>query len=495
MMRRPRTLAAKLILVLLGLFAVAGAAHVALTVTTTRLHLEVATQTLNRMLAADIVRQQWLMRGEVINQAALKSIFSRLMAINPSIEVYLLDRQGGLLSFSAPPGSVKRQSVALGPIADFLAGKRELPIRGDDPRDVEGRKVFSAAEVHDSGAPAGYLYIILGGQEFDTVFDLFRQNYVLRLSAAVTVLALALTALLGGFVFYRMTRRLRGLAGDMDGFWRAGYATAPRPADWRRGADGDEIDRLGVAFSEMSGQIARQIEDLKRADAERRDMVAAISHDLRTPLTSLQGYLETLVLKADTLDEAEKQAYLDTARRHGERLSRLVADLFELATLEAPEARIRAEPFPINELASDVAQKFALKAEEKQISLVADLPQSMAFVDGDIALIERVLENLIENAIRHTPSGGQVRLAIAAASETVTTEVSDTGPGIAEADLPHLFDRFYQAGGDGSRSTGGAGLGLAIAQRVIALHGGTIQAGNTDGGGARFRFPLPVASP
>jgi len=490
-----RTLYGRLVLALLALFTLTGIAYVTLTVFTTRLHLQEITQTLHRSIAANIVKEQWLMRGDSINKPALKDIFTRLMHVNPGIEVYLLDGEGRILSYSAPPEKVKRMRVALDPITAFLANEDNLPIRGDDPRSLTGRKIFSAAPLYDSGAMAGFLYIVLGGQEFDSVVTLFQRSYVFRLSAGITVAALLLTIVLGALSFNWLTRRLRLLAAEMTSFRQAGFTQPLQFPQWRADDTGDEIDRLGVAFEEMSARIADQIQQLSKADSARRDMVASISHDLRTPLASLRGYLETLQLKGDTLDDTEKRNYLALALGHGERLSRLVADLFELATLEAGDARVRREPFLVNELAADIVRRFRLAAENKQLRLVSDIPEAAPFVSGDIALIERVLENLIENAIKYTPPGGDVRVTVSAAEDGVTVSVADTGPGIQADDLPHVFERFFQAGQPHRGADKGAGLGLAIAQRILQLHDGAITVHSTHGAGASFSFRLAAKAP
>ena len=490
-----RTLYGRLVLALLVLFTLTGITYVTLTIFTTRLHLQEVTQTLHRSIAANIVKEQWLMRGNSINKPALKDIFTRLMGINPSIEVYLLDGEGRILSYSAPPEKVKRMRVALDPIASFLANKDNQPIHGDDPRSLTGRKIFSAAPIYDSGSMAGFLYIVLGGQEFDSVVELFQRSYVFRLSAGITIAALILTIAVGALSFNWLTRRLRQLAADMESFRQAGFTQPLKLAEWRRDNRGDEIDQLGLAFEEMAARISDQIQQLSKADSARRDMVAAISHDLRTPLASLRGYLETLHFKSDTLTDEEKRNYLNLALGHGERLSRLIADLFELATLEASDAHIKPEPFLVNELAADIAQRFRLEAENKQLQLVTDIPEAAPFVTGDIALIERVLENLIENAIKYTPSGGTVRLNVAATEEEVTVDVSDTGPGINADDLPHDFERFFQADQTHQSMDKGAGLGLAIAQRIVQLHDGAITVDSTHGAGTSFSFQLAKAAP
>jgi len=223
-------------------------------------------------------------------------------------------------------------------------------------------------------------------------------------------------------------------------------------------------------------------------------MVAAISHDLRTPLASLRGYLETLHLKEQTLTDEEKRSYQALALGHGERLSRLIDDLFALAILEASDARIQKEPFLLNELASDIVQRFKLDAKNKQLDLITDIPKTATFVGGDIALIERVLENLIENAIKYTPTGGTVQIVLSETEGGVSVCVADTGQGIQPDQLPHIFERFFQAGEPHRDTTKGAGLGLAIAQRILHLHDGDIAVKSTPGAGTSLSFRLSASN-
>lgn len=490
-----RTLYGRLVLALLVLFVLTGIAYVTLTVFTTRHHLQEVTQTLHRDIASNIVAEQWLMRGDAINRPALKKIFTQLMHVNPGIEVYLLDGEGRILTYSAPPELVKRRKVALAPVTAFLSNRDDNPIRGDDPRSLTGQKIFSAAPIYDSGKMAGFLYIVLGGQEFDSVVALFQRSYVFRLSAGITVAAVILTIAVGAVSFNWLTRRLRRLAAEMTAFRQTGFTEPLKLSQWRRDDTGDEIDRLGVAFEEMSARIAEQIGQLSKADSARRKTVAAISHDLRTPLASLRGYLETLDMKDNALAEEDRRRYVAIALDHCVRLSRLVDDLFELATLEAGDTPMGREPFPVNELAADVVQRFRLQAERKGIRLVAEIPERAPFVVGDLALIERVLENLLENAIKYTPPDGTVKATLAALDDRVTIIVADTGPGIDPSELRHIFDPFFQ-GKRPRRATGnGAGLGLAIARRILQLHRSDITVDTAPGAGTRFSFELAAHAP
>jgi signal transduction histidine kinase len=209
-------------------------------------------------------------------------------------------------------------------------------------------------------------------------------------------------------------------------------------------------------------------------------------------VATLRGYLETLLLKHDTLDEEERRRYLEIAHAQSERLGRLVEELFELARLDSGDIELECEAFSLSELVQDVASKFALRAEERGVELETRLSRDAPPVRGDLRLLERTLENLIENALRHTEAGGRVRVSVEPGEERVRVSVEDTGHGIPEDELPRIFDRFFQGQRDPGRADGGTGLGLAIARRVLELHDSRIEVSSREGEGSRFSFALAV---
>ena len=487
-----KTLYAKLSLALTVLLFTIGIGYFLVTLSGTRHYVEEMNQRLNRDLARNLVADRNLVAEGRINQQAVKETFHEYMTINPSIEIYLLDLEGKILAFSADPDKVKRRQVSLGPIHDFLSPDLQLPLLGDDPRSHDRRKSFSVTSVPSDEAPQGYLYVVLRGSEFDTVDALLGESYFLRSSGLTLLISLAVGLVAGLLIFHVLTSRLRRLTALFDRFRHSGFSRHDAYAAERHNLPGDEIDHLGTTFDEMAQRIIDQFESLNQKDALRRELVAHVSHDLRTPLASLHGYLETLKLKDQSLSDTDRRNYLDVAISHSERLTRLVADLFELATLDAKEQNPVLEPFAAAELVQDVSQKFQLKADNKDTRLHVDAQTDLPLASGDIALMERVLENLIDNALNHTPAGGTVKIPVWHQHGKVCISVCDSGDGIPAQDLPRIFDSFYQSDNP-HRGSGHARLGLAIAKRILDLHSSELVVDSTVGVGTTFHFDLPVS--
>lgn len=487
-----RTLYGKFAAVLLILFCLIGVLYMLLTLFTTRMYLQEVNQKLNRTLARHLVTDRLLMKQGQVNQDALKDIFHMLMVINPGIEIYLLDANGTILAFSAPPEKVKRSSISLEPVKRFLNETDAFPIFGDDPRDEKREKVFSASPIPVNGKTEGYLYVVLGGEEYDSAVEMLQGSYIVRLSLWAVLAGLLFALLAGLMVFNLLTQRLRRLASTMEAFAKSDFSEQVDVALWGGppSVDRDEIGRLGTTFSRMVQRILQQVANLKQTDRLRRELVANVSHDLRTPLASLHGYLETLLIKEGKLTAEEQRRFLDIAVKQSERLRQLVGELFELAKLDSHETQVHCEPFALGELVQDVAQKFQLAAEQKQIRLQTHFRADLPFVLADIGLIERALENLIQNALRYTPAGGTVTVALTQEDNKVTVRVADTGCGIAAQDLPHVCDRFYRV--DRHSQSEGAGLGLAITKSILELHGSTIEAQSTPQVGTTIGFQLPA---
>jgi predicted ATPase/signal transduction histidine kinase len=247
------------------------------------------------------------------------------------------------------------------------------------------------------------------------------------------------------------------------------------------------------SLAEALAEVRRLKDDLEAENTYlRRDLIANVSHDLRTPLVAMRGYLEVLASRGDTIGAEQRAQYLGVAVRQSEHLATLIDELFELAKLDFKGVALEREPFPFDELAADVLQKFQLAADRQQVTLHVDAPQRLPFVEADLSLMERVLENLVGNALKHTPAGGRIGVHLCSDGAQLVVRVVDNGRGIPAAQLPFVFDRFYRGESGSQRGVGGAGLGLAIARRILELHGGGIAVESDGVSGTSFQFHLPL---
>ncbi len=474
-----------LLLVLSGLF-------IGMVVYTAPMFLQELNQRLNIDLADNIVKEKKLILNKKVNHKAMKAVLNGMMLVNPGIEIYITDPAGKIMAYSAPEGVVKRKNISMLAVRKFLDSNTHFPVLGDDPRSSKTNKVFSVAPIQNGNRLEGYLYIVLGGETYDSIFNLLESSYLLRSWLIAIFISVLIASVIGYLLFRYITRRVYILSDAMEQFKKTDFSKPVLLPERFDGRKGDEIDQLGSTFSQMSDRIIQQVKLLQHNDTSRRELIANVSHDLRTPLASLQGYLETLLLKNETLSKDEKLEYVQTAYENSKRLQKLISELFELASLENNDATLHFEAFSMSELAQDVSQKFKLSAKNKGIKLETKIPQMPVFVSADIGLIQRVLENLIDNAIKYTPEGGVVEIELAIGNSKVATIIRDSGQGISRHDAQHVFERFYRI--EKHRNKDGTGLGLAIVKRIIQLHNSSISVYPAPDKGTIFSFDLPGAT-
>lgn len=316
---------------------------------------------------------------------------------------------------------------------------------------------------------------------------MFANHHDLALATVLLLFAGGMAFSLGYLLSVSLSSRIRALN-------KAAKEIARGKLDARVPVGGrDEVAELGEAFNRMAAQLEAAEEQQRELDALRRELVTWVGHDLRTPLTSIRVVVEAL---ADGVveDSASVERYLQSAQHHIRSLSRLLDDLFDVAQIEAGGIRVERHPSSVRDLISDTIEGFSTLAKHQGVELEGSIEPGVDPVVMDVPKIERVLANLIDNALRHTPSGGVVHVGASVTSDGVRVEVRDTGSGIQSKDLPRVFERFYRGEEDLRRESHGAGLGLAIAKGIVEAHGGEIGIDSAVGEGTRVWFTLPQAS-
>lgn len=318
-----------------------------------------------------------------------------------------------------------------------------------------------------------------------TAYLMFLSPHDLALLSLLLVFAAMLSLAVGIALADIVARNLERLA-------HAAEAVADGNFGTRVELDGaDEVGELARAFNRMAGRVAEAFERERAVESARREMIAAISHDLRTPVASTRVMIEALLDNVVT-DETTASRYLATSRSELERLGVLIDDLFELARLEAGTLELELELASLEDLVSDTLHSMGPQAQAHGVRLEGHVDEHVGPVRMSPQQIQRVLYNLVQNAIRHTPADGTIAISVRPLAGAVEVCVTDTGEGIAAQDLPHVFDRFYRGEKSRNRSTGGTGLGLAIARGIVEAHGGAIWAESDQGRGTTVRFTLPA---
>ncbi len=313
---------------------------------------------------------------------------------------------------------------------------------------------------------------------------MFASQHDLFLSVVLLVFSGGMAMILGYLLSSTVTDRihaLKAVAGQLaQGDLKARAAVAGH----------DEVSDLAESFNRMAMQLQAADEKQREIDHMRADLIAWVGHDLQTPLASIRAILEAL---ADGMveDPQSVQRYLLTAQRDVRSLSLLIDDLFQMAQLDAGGLPLEREDSSLADLISDTLESFSELAARRGVAISGHADPALDPVFMDTMQIGRVLNNLITNALRHTPSGGTIKVLARRNGTGVEVSVSDTGEGIQPDDLPKIFESFYRGEKSRSRATGGSGLGLAISRGIVRAHGGDITVDSQPGRGSTFTFTLP----
>jgi len=418
--------------------------------------------------------------------AVTHDIIHSIMVANPSVEVYLLDPTGNILDYVVPDTTVHLHKVNITTVRQWLHTKDGFYPMGDNPKDPNESSIFSTAPVYENAQLVGYVYAVLSSEKQKKILAALSEHLTFRLGTSIFLAALLAAFIVGVVTFFLITDSICAIATTVARFKEGDYAAR---------IDGHSRGNLGMlssTFNEMADVIVNNFVKIEAAEKFRRELIANVSHDLRTPLSIIQGYIETLMIKKDVLTPAEKDKYLAIVHDGTRKLAGLVQELFQYAKLEANVITPEKEPFLIEELMSDILVAYQLTATQRSIKLQLDTPGNLAPVFADIALTERVLQNLIDNAFHFTPDGGCITVRLTQAASGIKVQVADTGVGIAHNDLDLIFKRHMQLG-DAHLPEKGMGLGLAIVKKILELHQSAIEVTSEPGKGTSFRFILPAA--
>jgi len=373
--------------------------------------------------------------------------------------------------FVTPDGQIfgaRRGLPAEAAVRGYVQRLRQNP---DDPPGPVG-----VADVRVGGVVRGTVVVLPSRPWAAVVQDVGPLTLVGALA-----LALAAAGLIAWATFGPAHRRLKAFE-DAARRLGSGDLSARAPTD---GAD--EIASLAVAFNRTADALQREIDQVRTEQDVRRQLLADVSHELHTPLTAIRGYVDTLQMRELQLTDADRDRYLAVVSDETERLERLIADLLELARLDAGRLSMKVERVIVPVLLARVLDRHRPAAEAGQVTLEV-VPASVE-LSADAGRLEQAVSNLVANALRFTPPGGTVRVTADVAADSVAIAVQDTGPGLSAEQQARVFERFYKA--DQSRSAHGTGLGLSIVKAIVEAHGGHVSVRSEEGQGSVFTLHLP----
>ncbi len=476
----------KLALVLVSILAALGLGYGYISSYTANAYFQEVNQRLYGNIASHLVQETKPLKNGVPDTLATHDIMHSMMVINPSTEVYLLNPEGEIIDYVVPYKTVVRKKVNLAPVKEFIANEGNTFVLGDDPKNLEETKVFSAAPVMEGDKLTGYAYIILASEEQTEVASSLFSSYIMRTGLWMFLLALLGALVLGMIAVWYLTGNLRRISAKIRRFKEGDLST--RIAENEKG---DWVE-LANTFNGMADRIEENIEEIKGVERFRRELIANVSHDLRTPLAIMQGYIETMLMKKDKLAADRRDKYMNIVFDSSQKLSNMVGHLFEYSKLEANEIKPEKEPFFISELAQDTIANYQILAEKKNIHLSLEKDDNSPRVFADISLVERVIQNLLDNALKFTPEGGNITLRVENAADDVQISISDSGPGMSEEDQKFIFERYTKTA-VGQKVKSGAGLGLAIVKKILEIHDSTIRVTSQLNVGTTFSFNLATA--
>lgn len=451
---------------------------------------QASTQLLNKDVAAHIAKFSSPFERDGINKRKADSVFQNAMVLSPSAEVYFLDTTGKVIAFHASKSDIRLWNLPTDHIKNYLASKGQAYIKGPDPRDPDNPKIFSASEVLYHSKKIGYIYVILGSNEYRNVSQMLFSSHVSNLAIEAFCIVILFSIIIS-FMYLRnmqksFNRMLAVLERFEDGDFQARFKIKEQ----------HELAPFTEGFNRMADLLVYNINRLTQLENSRKDFIAHISHDLRTPLAIARGYAETLVIKkaAGTLAAKDLDDYIQMILDKIFQVEHLVNMLFELTKIESSEFKLNNEPFVLSEIVQETVNTFQLNAEAKKITLECTQCQYHVWVNADVHMMERVIQNLLENAVKNTPVSGVIQVGLSVDKNDLTCKIQNTGNPLS----PELMDWINDTGKNSAvhlEKPTKSGLGLTIIKKILHLHGSVLRVDIANDSAIIFSFSLPIYEP
>lgn len=422
---------------------------------------EASMQLLNKDVAAHIAKFTSPFKDGGIDKKKADSVFYDAMVLSPSAEVYFLDTSGKVIAYHADINDIEQWVLPLENIKKLIASQGKEYIKGPDPRDPENQKIFSASEVFNGEQKLGYIYVILGSNK--NITKMLYNSYFSGLIIKVFFVIIILSILFSFFYINRFQKSFNYMLVILEKFQNGDFE-ARLPVN-----KNGELEPVTMAFNKMADLLVYNIDKITKSEKERKDFIANISHDLRTPLSIARGYTETLLIKKEKHISAEEEAeFLQLVYRKIMQVEQMVKQLFDLSKMESVAFVPKKEPFVFSEILQEIIHDSLSSSGEKDITVDSSNSQDPSWIFADVGMMERVIQNLMVNAIKYTPQNGLIKVSLIKEPKELIFKIQNSGQILN----PQMIDWFNNPNDINllSKRPANSGLGLVIVKKILQLH-------------------------
>ena len=478
------TIFSRIILLIAALITALGIVFMAITYIVATNYYESSTQLLNRDVAAHIAKFTSPFKSNGLDKAKADSVFYDAMVLSPNSEVYFLDTTGKVVDYHKSGDGIRQWQLSLSEIHAYIAAGGKTYIKGPDPRDPSKHKIFSAAKVERGGRKLGYIYVILASSEARAVAAMLLSNQVIILAVTAFCCIIVLSLLLSFLYVRRIQRRFNRVIDVLDRFQQGDF-----DARFRIHRQ-DGLAPIKGAFNTMADLLVYHINRLTKSERDRKLFIAGITHDLRNPLAIAGGYAETLLIKASQgmLSTTQQDDYMKLVLQKVRQVEKMVAQLHELSAMESISFEPKREPFMLSELVQEVANAFHNTAQERSIKIDCMDCEDDAYIEADVSMIERVMQNLLANAVAYSKEGTTVFVSLKRAEGQLLCLIENTSAALPPALLNWVTD---EAESSHAPLPQMPALGLSIVRRILHIHQYPLTVSCT-GGTIVFQFSMQV---
>lgn len=440
-----------------------------------------STQLLNKDVATHIAKFTSPFENNSINRQKADSVFYNAMVVNPSIEVYFLDTVGTVIYCQSPDTIIQQKEIPITAIKEFISAKGEKYITNYDPKHAGVKKIFSAAQVYKNNRLLGYIYVILGSSAYGYATSMLFGSQVWHLALMAFIVVIIFTVVISIYYIKRLQHNYKKVIAVLEEYQNGNFNAQFSLKNY------NEFAPITEAFSSMSGLLSISMKKLQKSETDRKDLLATISHDLQSPLSIVRGYAETMLIENNNLPE--HKTYLKLIQSKIIQVEKMVLQLTELSRIEEVNFKSHKEPFVLSEIVQETVNTYQLSASEKKVALKCTRCQYHVWVNADISMMERVIQNLIDNAVKHTAPGGNIQVSLSVEDNQLIFSIENTGKPLS-AELLRWINSNEQELSDRPAQ---AGLGLLIVKKILHLHSISLSAIINNNKNI-FSFKIPVIS-